>query len=75
MTGGGDNLAENCFVLRDLIPMNIFKQFMIVKLKMCTTGKILVEMSVPETETSRLYILYHIKFKSYVKPYLKNLGV
>ena len=27
---------------------------MIVKLKMCTTGKILVEMSVPETETSRL---------------------
>ena len=48
---------------------------MIVKLKMCTTGKILVEMSVPETETSRLYILYDIKFKSYVKPYLKNLGV
>ena len=27
---------------------------MIDKLKMCTTGKILVEMSVPQTETSRL---------------------
>ena len=25
LTGGGDNLAENCFVLRDLIPINIFK--------------------------------------------------
>ena len=25
LTGGGDNLAENCLVLRDLIPINIFK--------------------------------------------------
>ena len=25
LTGGGDNLAENCFVFRDLIPINIFK--------------------------------------------------
>ena len=25
LTGGGDYLAENCFVLRDLIPINILK--------------------------------------------------
>ena len=75
MTGGGDNLAENCSVLRDLIPINIFKYVIIIKLKMCTTGKILVEMPVPEIETSNeyIYILY-IKFKFYFKPYLKNLG-
>ena len=25
LTGGADNLAGHCFVLRDLIPINIFK--------------------------------------------------
>ena len=82
LTGGGDNLAENCSVLRDLIPINIFKYVIIIKLKMCTTGKILVEMPVPKIETSDdyiyiyiyIYILY-IKFKFYFKPYLKNLGI
>ena len=54
LTGGRDNLADNCFVLRDLIPVNIFKYVMIIKLKMCTTGKTLVEMSVPEIETSNV---------------------
>ena len=38
--GGGDNLGRHCFVLRDLNPMNFFKKVMIVKLKMCTKGKI-----------------------------------
>ena len=76
--GGGDNLAESCFVLRDLIPINIFKKVMIIKLKMCTTGKILVEMSVPEIETSNVSSLnrnIYIKFKFYFKPYLKNLDI
>ena len=53
LTWGGDNLAGH-FVLRDLIPINIFKYVMIIKLKMCTTGKTLVEMSVPEIETSNV---------------------
>ena len=35
-TGGGNNLAVHCFVLRYLIPINIF---MIVKLKMFTAGQ------------------------------------
>ena len=39
-TGEGDNLDGHCFVLRDLIPMNIIKKVMTVKLKMCTTNKI-----------------------------------
>ena len=47
---GGDNLGDNCFALRDLISINIFKKVMIVKQKMCTTGKILVEMPVPEID-------------------------
>ena len=38
-TGGGDNLAGNCFVLRDLILIDFFKQVMIVKPKMCTTAQ------------------------------------
>ena len=37
--GGGDNLAGNCFVLRDLILIDFFKQVMIVKPKMCTTAQ------------------------------------
>ena len=54
---------------------------MIIKLKICTTGTILVEMSAPEIETRNLYIyIYYIyilcnKFKFYFKPYLKNLGL
>ena len=36
----GENLAGHCFVLIDLIPINIFKQVRIVKLKMHPTGKI-----------------------------------
>ena len=36
----GDNPAGNCFLLRYLSPMNFFKQFMIVKLKMRITGRI-----------------------------------
>ena len=35
----GDNSAGHCFVLRNLIPMNFFKYAMIMKLKICTTGK------------------------------------
>ena len=41
-TGGtirGDISAGHCFVLRDLTPMNFFKQLVIMELKMCTTGK------------------------------------
>ena len=34
-----DNSAGHCFVLRDLVPMNLFKYFAIMKLKMYTTGK------------------------------------
>ena len=34
-----DNPAGNCFLLRDLIPMNFFNEVVIVKLKMCVTGK------------------------------------
>ena len=48
LTRRGDDLAGHYFVLRDLIPIKIFKQVMIIKLKMRTTGKILVEMSLPE---------------------------
>ena len=36
----GDNSAGHCFVLRDSIPMKFFKKVMIMKVKMCTTGKI-----------------------------------
>ena len=54
LKGGGDNPAKNCFVLRDLIPINISKYVMIIRLKICTTGKILVEMSVPKIETSNV---------------------
>ena len=36
----GDNSAGHCFVLRNLIPMNFFKYVMIMKLKMCSTGKV-----------------------------------
>ena len=36
----GDNPAGHCFLLRDLMPMNFFKKFMTVKLKMCITGRI-----------------------------------
>ena len=35
-----DNSDEHCFVLRDLIPMNFFRLVMIMKLEMCTTGKV-----------------------------------
>ena len=34
-----ENPAEHCFLLRNLIPINSFKKVMILKLKMCTTGK------------------------------------
>ena len=43
LTRGGDNPAGHCFALRDLIPINILKHVMIVKLKMCTTEKVLVK--------------------------------
>ena len=36
----GDNSVGYCFVLRDSIPMKFFKKVMIMKVKMCTTGKI-----------------------------------
>ena len=36
----GDNSAGYCFVLRILIPMNFLKYVVIMKLKMCTIGKI-----------------------------------
>ena len=36
----GQNPAGHRFVLRNLIPINFFKQVMIVKLKMRTRGKI-----------------------------------
>ena len=36
----GDNSAGYCFVLRVLIPMNFLKYVVIMKLKMCTIGKI-----------------------------------
>ena len=56
---------------------------MIIKLKICNTGKILVEISVPEIETSNvstgiyiyIYIYIYIKFKFYFRPDLKNLGI
>ena len=35
----GNNSTVHCFVLRNLIPMNLFKEVMIMKLKMCTTRK------------------------------------
>ena len=51
---------------------------MIIKLKMCTTCKILVEMSVPEIGNGlAMSGIYYIKFyiEFYLKPYLKNLGI
>ena len=36
----GDNPAGHCFLLMDLMLMNFFKYFMIVKLKMCITSRI-----------------------------------
>ena len=48
---------------------------MIIKLKMCTTCKILVEISVPEIEQQCLKYIIYMKFKFYLKPYLKNLGI
>ena len=35
----GDNSTGPCFVLKKLIQMKCFKQIIIMKLKMCTTGK------------------------------------
>lgn len=35
----GDNSAEHYVLLSDLILMNFFKSFMIMKLKICTSGK------------------------------------
>ena len=37
----GENSARHCFLLRNLIPM---KFFVIIKLKMCTTGKIFAKV-------------------------------
>ena len=34
------NSARHCFVLKDSVPIKFFKQAMIMKLKICTTGKI-----------------------------------
>ena len=51
---------------------------MIVKLNMCTTGKILVEMPVPVRTGIYIYIyitLHYTKFKFNLKPYLKNLAI
>ena len=56
---------------------------MIVQLEMCTTGRILVEMFVPEIDYEQkyvyiyiyIYILYYLKFEFYLKPYLKSLGI
>ena len=44
-TGGegiilGENPAGHCFLLRDLIPVNLFKYITIAKLKICITGNI-----------------------------------
>ena len=36
-----DNSAGHCFVFRDLRPMNLSKKAVIMKLKICKTGKIL----------------------------------
>ena len=47
---------------------------MIIKLKMCTTGTVLVEMSVPEIETRNVYIyiyIYIYKIYIYINIYRK----
>ena len=36
-----DNSAGHCFVFRDLRPINLFKKAVTMKLKICTTDKIL----------------------------------
>ena len=52
---------------------------MIVKLKICTTDKTSVEMSLSEIDYEQEYIcniyIYYIKFEFYLKPYLINLGI
>ena len=47
-----DNSARHSFVLRDLIPQNVFKYLVIVQLKMCTTGKFFSKICLKATRNT-----------------------
>ena len=56
-----DNSARHSFVLRDLIPQNVFKYLVIVQLKMCTTGKFFSKICLKATRNTFFPMLSAVK--------------